>query len=148
MVDEGREADSDETHHHRAGGTDGGTGNVLTFHVAAGVFRDDLRAAGHLEHVVEPHVQETLEHVVHVGDVDELAEERRRRKGDQVLGTVQILQAVADGSLGFVRADTDAFAAIDALDRVDLGMSVTDADSFRRAAPQTMGAALAFFQIQ
>ena len=148
MVDEGREADGDEPHHHRAGGTDGRAGNVGTLHVAAGVLRDDLRAAGHLKHVVEAHVQKALQHVVHIGHVDKLAEERRRRKSDQILGTVQVLQTVADSPLGFVGADTDALAAVDALNGVDHGMSVTDTDSFRRAAPQTMGAALAFFQIQ
>ena len=148
MVDEGWEADGDETHHHRAGGADGRTRDVLALHVAPGVLRDDLRAAGNLEHVVETHVEEALEHIVHVRHVDELAEERRRRKRDQVLGTVQILQAVADGPLGLVGTDTDAFPAVDALEGVDHGMSVTDADSFRRATPQTVGAALAFIQIQ
>ena len=148
MVDEGREADGDEAHHHRAGGADGGTGHVLTLHVAPGVFRDDLRAAGHLEHVVEAHVEKALEHVVHIRHIDELTEERRRRKGDQVLGTVQVLQAVADGPLGLVGADTDALTAVDALDGIDHGMTVTDTDSFRRAAPQAVGAALAFIQIQ
>ena len=148
MVDKGWETDADETHHHWAGGTDGWTGNVRALHVSPGVFGDDLRTAGHLEYIVEAHVEQTLNHIIHVRDVDELAKERRRRQRDQILGTVQRIQGVADGPLRLIGAETDAFPAVDALDSIDDGVSVPDTDSFGRAAPQAMGAALALFPIQ
>ena len=66
----------------------------------------------------------------------------------QWLDSVQRIQGVADGPLRLIGTETDAFPAVDALDGIDDGVSIPDTDSFGRAAPQAMGAALALFPIQ
>ena len=49
-------AQRNEADDHGTGGIDHGIADVLLVHIAAGVFRDDLRGAGHLKHVVKADV--------------------------------------------------------------------------------------------
>ena len=142
------EAHLDQAHHGGAGGGNEGLGQARLPQLFVNGAADDVRAPGHLEHLLKA---DGLQGVQHGGDAFqplELAVQGGRGNGDRVGEAADGAQIVGDGDFGVVFADADAFTAVDAAFVNDVRPAPAHADGLRGAVLQAVGAALAAGFIQ
>ncbi|MPM79230.1 hypothetical protein SDC9_126263 [bioreactor metagenome] len=148
MVAKVGKAQRDEPDNHGTRGVDNGIIDVFLVHIAARIFRDDLRRAGNLKHIVKSDVQEPLQHIIHVVQIHKLPIERGRGQRDAEFLCADILKAIECRLFRLIGAAANALAAVDADIRIDHRVAIANADGFGRAPFQAVGAAFAFFDVK
>ena len=148
MIDQLRESDADEPAHRRASRGNHGLFQLSALHQNPGGAADELRPAGHLKRIVKAHRFQCSQLIIHIVQIIKLAVQRWRRQRDTVFIIQYFIEGIALRIFRVVRADSDAFAAIDAALGNNVRLPITHTDCFRGAPLDAIGAALAFFLIQ
>ena len=148
MIAQIGEADPDQPHHRRAGGADYRPLQLAVSEQLPGRVGDDFRGTGYLKHIIEAQPFQAAEYDVNIVEMIELAVKSGSGQGHGILKIFQHGQGIVIRLFGMVRADADAFAAVDAAFRDDLRFAAPHPDGLGGAALDAVGASHTFVPVQ